>query len=129
MSLNDDPAIGFSWTLDSSTTEIYVHMHFAEIEQLNQSQSREFNIYVNKKFWRGPITPIYLHTTTVSSISPEKGRSFDFRMNKTLNSTHQPLLNAAEVYLVRELSQSETYQPDGMFLIIIPFVLPIHISS
>ncbi|KAJ6389636.1 hypothetical protein OIU77_027874 [Salix suchowensis] len=110
--INQSDAIVFYFSRDDPTTQFFLYMHFAEIENLPQNQTREFNIYVNKTLWSGPIVPKYLQRTTVSSISPLKGTDFTVSINKTINSTLPPLLNAIEIYLVHELLQAETYEDD-----------------
>ncbi|KAJ6327703.1 hypothetical protein OIU78_014544 [Salix suchowensis] len=78
----------------------------------NENQTREFNIYVNNKLWRGPIVPTYLQRTTVSSISAFEGSELTVSIEKTINSTLPPLINAIELYLVHDLLQAETYEDD-----------------
>ncbi|KAJ6696376.1 INSENSITIVE 1-ASSOCIATED RECEPTOR KINASE 1 putative-RELATED [Salix koriyanagi] len=110
--INRSDAIVFYFSRDDPTTQFFFYMHFAEIENLPENQTREFNIYVNKTLWSGPIVPKYLQRTTVSSVSPLKGTYFTVSINKTINSTLPPLLNAMELYLVHELLQAETYEDD-----------------
>uniref|UniRef100_A0A6N2KDT3 non-specific serine/threonine protein kinase n=1 Tax=Salix viminalis TaxID=40686 RepID=A0A6N2KDT3_SALVM len=110
--INQSDAIVFYFSRDDPTTKFFLYMHFAEIENLPENQTREFNIYVNKTLWSGPIVPKYLQRTTVSSISPLEGTYFTVSINKTINSTLPPLLNAIEIYQVHELLQAETYEDD-----------------
>ncbi|KAH7565365.1 hypothetical protein JRO89_XS09G0196300 [Xanthoceras sorbifolium] len=51
-------------------SEFYIYMYFTETEKLQANQSREFNIYLNDEMWFGPVSPIYLNTTTVYSVAP-----------------------------------------------------------
>ncbi|KAJ6327702.1 hypothetical protein OIU78_014543 [Salix suchowensis] len=110
--INRSDAIVFAFSRDDPTSQFFFYMHFAEIENLPENQTREFNIYVNKTLWSGPIVPKYLQRTTVSSVSPLKGTYFTVSINKTINSTLPPLLNAMELYRVHELLQAETYEDD-----------------
>lgn len=94
----------------------YFYFHFAEIQELQKNESREFNIFVNGKFSHGPFVPSYLVTNTVISTSNETtsdGKIYIW-LNRTQNSTQPPLLNALEIYLLRDLSQQETNQADGI---------------
>ncbi|KAF9685084.1 hypothetical protein SADUNF_Sadunf03G0017500 [Salix dunnii] len=110
--INQSNPIVLIFIRDDPTTQFFLYLHFAEIEKLPENQTREFNIYVNNKLWRGPIVPTYLKRTTVSSISASEGKEFKVSINKTINSTLPPLLNAIELYLVRKLLQAETYEDD-----------------
>jgi hypothetical protein len=93
----------------------YVYMHFAEVEGLLGHQYRAFNIYLNGEFWYGPVVPLYLYTSYVYSPSPITAGKNQFSLRKTKNSTLPPIINAIEVYEVKQLPQSETDQGDGMF--------------
>ncbi|KAL5757695.1 hypothetical protein ACOSP7_020306 [Xanthoceras sorbifolium] len=93
-------------------SEFYIYMYFTETEKLQANQSREFNIYLNDEMWFGPVSPIYLNTTTVYSVAPSgKGLNY-FWINKTENSTLPPIINAVEAYTVKEFLQSPTNQSD-----------------
>lgn len=96
------------------TAKYYSFFHFAEVEKLQPNQSREFEIYQNGEFWRGPISLDYLHSTTVYSLSPASGDKIQYTIYKTNVSTHPPILNAIEVYIGHDLSQSQTNDQDGM---------------
>ncbi|RVW51965.1 LRR receptor-like serine/threonine-protein kinase IOS1 [Vitis vinifera] len=45
--LNAGEHLEFSWEPSDPTTQFYVYMHFAEVEELKVNQSREFNIFLN----------------------------------------------------------------------------------
>ncbi|KAL5824508.1 hypothetical protein ACOSQ3_020571 [Xanthoceras sorbifolium] len=93
-------------------SEFYIYMYFTETEKLQANQSREFNIYLNDEMWFGPVSAIYLNTTTVYSVAPSgKGLNY-FWINKTENSTLPPIINAVEAYTVKEFLQSPTNQSD-----------------
>ncbi|XVF74468.1 hypothetical protein PTKIN_Ptkin13bG0112600 [Pterospermum kingtungense] len=92
----------------NSTAQIYVYMHFAEVEQLLDNEHRQFNISLNGNLWYGPFVPDYLSTTTVYSPSALRGGQYQFLIYKADNSSLPPILNALEVYMVKELLQSET---------------------
>ena len=97
-------------------SEYYFYMHFAEVVKLEANQYRSFNITLNGEHWYGPLVPHYLYTTTVHSVSASTGGKYYFSIIKTENSTLPPIMNAYEVYSVKNLSQSETDQQDGMLL-------------
>ncbi|KAJ6348350.1 hypothetical protein OIU76_004758 [Salix suchowensis] len=110
--INQSDAIAINFPSHDPTTQFLLYLHFAEIEKLPENQAREFNIYVNNKLWRGPIVPTYLQRTTVSSISAFEGSELTVSIEKTINSTLPPLINAIELYLVHDLLQAETYEDD-----------------
>lgn len=112
--VNNSIVLEFYWLRDDPTAEFYLYLHFAEIQELKPNQSREFNICLNGDFWHGPVVPKYLRRTTIDSKSALKGTEFHVSLNETNSSTVLPLINAAEIYLVRQFAQSETNQEDGM---------------
>lgn len=95
------------------TAQYYVYMHLAEIEKLEANQSREFNVYENGELWRGPTILDYLSTNTLYSASPVSGDKIDYSIYKTETSTRLPILNALEVHIVHDLSESQTDEQDG----------------
>ncbi|PON88030.1 Mitogen-activated protein kinase kinase kinase [Trema orientale] len=101
---------------DSPTLEYYVYMHFAEVEKLHANQSREFFIYQNGEFWNDndiiPVSPGYLTSTTVSSNLPVSGDKISYDLVQTNTSTHPPILNALEVYIVQNFSEPQSDEKD-----------------
>lgn len=108
--------LDFDFDIGDSTLEFYVYMHFAELEQLQKNQSRNFSIMLNGNSWgEKNIVPKYLHSTTVSNKQPVRGSKLNFSIYKTLSSSLPPILNAMEIYMVKDLLQKPTDQVDGMF--------------
>ncbi|KAI7727678.1 hypothetical protein M8C21_031631, partial [Ambrosia artemisiifolia] len=90
-----------------------LYVHFAEVEILNSNQIREFNIYLNEDLWYGPFSPS-TNTTTIKNISPHTGFSrYTFKINQTLNSTLPPLINAMELYRVKQFQLLQTEDQDA----------------
>ncbi|XP_062079013.1 LRR receptor-like serine/threonine-protein kinase IOS1 [Humulus lupulus] len=90
-------------------------MYFAELEQLNENETREFDIYVNDKSWYDNMSPEYLSGDSIHSteaVEVEGGVKLSISLRKTKNSTLPPLINAMEIYIQKELSQKETNQMD-----------------
>ncbi|WJZ94429.1 hypothetical protein VitviT2T_013290 [Vitis vinifera] len=110
--LNAGEHLEFSWEPSDPTTQFYVYMHFAEVEELKVNQSREFNIFLNGTLWYGPVTPRYLYTTTIRDLVPESAAKFQFSISQMSNSTHPPIINALEAYRVKRLLQPQTDQKD-----------------
>ena len=111
----DSSPLNFYWDSKTATSEYYIYMHFAEVVKLKANQSRSFNITINGEPFYGPFVPKYLSTTTLYSPSPLTiAKKYEVSIFKTENSTLPPILNAVEIYSVKNLSQSETDQQDGM---------------
>ncbi|KAL2332306.1 hypothetical protein Fmac_019887 [Flemingia macrophylla] len=90
----------------------YAYMFYAEIQKLQANEIREFNIFVDGKILNSaPINPLYLQSQ--SQISGSSESQLEIRFNKTSSSTLPPLLNAIEIYMLKNFSQSETYQTDA----------------
>jgi hypothetical protein len=104
----------FHWNADNVNDQYYLYMHFNEVEELAANVIRAFNITVNDKLWFGPFIPVYRSVNTLSSTRPLTGaKRYQISLCKTQNSTIPPILNAYEVYKVKNFLQSETQQDDG----------------
>ncbi|KAK0595704.1 hypothetical protein LWI29_009220 [Acer saccharum] len=108
---NVSESLSLTWDPPNPTSKYYVYMHFAEVEIL-VNQTREFNISQNGKFFFGPLVPDYLLSTTVYNVKPARGEKILFSMERTARSTLPPIINAIEIYMVQEISQSTTDQND-----------------
>ncbi|XP_070660820.1 LRR receptor-like serine/threonine-protein kinase IOS1 [Malus domestica] len=97
-------------------TEVYhVYLHFAEVEKLQPNQSRQFNITTNGELCNGTLAPDYLSTTTIFCTAESlsgSGVQNNLSIIKTGNSTLPPILNAYEIYKVKEYLISDTNQDD-----------------
>ena len=115
--INDSASLNFYWEPEDATSKYYIYMHFAEVVKLKANQSRSFNVILNGTHWYGPYVPEYLWTFTLYSkyALPSTGGKYVFSLVKTENSTLPPIINAIEIYSVKNLLQSETDQEDGMF--------------
>lgn len=90
----------FQLTPGNISDKYYIYLHFAEVEELLGTQTREFNIYINDNLFYGPLSPAYLSTTTIFTLSPGYGSErYDVVINKTATSTLSPLINAVEIYI------------------------------
>ncbi|KAK9912421.1 hypothetical protein M0R45_036287 [Rubus argutus] len=97
--------------VSGSKTKFLYYLHFAEVEKLPPNQSRLQYISKDGELFHEPFALSYLETTTISwrwSLT----QNTTFSISKTKNSTIPPILNALEVYLVKEFSVSETNQED-----------------
>jgi hypothetical protein len=102
------------WNADNVNDQYYLYLHFNEVEELAANETRAFNITVNGDFLYGLEIPIYQKASTIFSKTPLTGAtSYELSLTKTQNSTLPPILNAIEVYKLKDFSQSETQQNDG----------------
>ncbi|KAL5575491.1 hypothetical protein UlMin_017190 [Ulmus minor] len=106
-------SLGFTWTNNNNSIDnYYICMHFAEVENLTDDQTREMTIYINDEKWYGPFVPQYLQAISVHSTRLNSGSTFQVWINKTENSTLQPILNAFEIFTVKQMLQLQTDQDD-----------------
>ncbi|WRX25860.1 Protein kinase domain - like 10 [Theobroma cacao] len=70
-------------------SQFYLYMHFVEY---------------------GPLSLTYLSSTILYTQSALTSGQYQVSIYKTTNSTHPPILNAIEIYMVKEFLQSETVQ-------------------
>jgi hypothetical protein len=117
--VNASAPLQFEWEADNENEQYYAYLHFNEIEKLAKNETREFNITVNEKSWYGSSEiPEYQSVHNIISTKPLTGATrYLFTLSKTENSTLPPILNAVEVFKVKNFSQSETKQDDGKLIL------------
>ncbi|KAH9665566.1 protein kinase domain-containing protein [Citrus sinensis] len=111
---NGGSSLMLSWKPANRMIKNYVYFYFSEFEsERAKNQTRDLNIYINGKLWYGPLSPSYLDTDTVFSTTPTMNRDrHDIIINTTENSALPPILNALEIYQVKEFLQLLTNQQD-----------------
>lgn len=104
------------WIPDYPDDQYYFYAHFAEIQDLQANETREFNVLWNGVEQSGPFIPRRRIIDTISSKSPLicTGGKCSFQLIRTKKSTLPPLLNALEFYTLIQFTQSETDESDGM---------------
>jgi hypothetical protein len=108
-SVNESDPLQYYWDADDVTDEYYLYLHFNEVEELTASDTRAFNITVNDKFWYGPVIPKYGAVFSVFSTGPlTQAARYNVTLSKTEDSTLPPILNALEIYKIKDFSESET---------------------
>ncbi|VVA24302.1 PREDICTED: probable LRR receptor [Prunus dulcis] len=106
-------ALYISWMDFDNSAEYFVYMHFAEFEKLQPNQSRQFNITMNGESLHEKVVPYYLSSSTIySTRALSTGGKYNISIFKAKNSTLPPILNAIEVYTVKEFLESRTNQAD-----------------
>ncbi|XP_057733753.1 LRR receptor-like serine/threonine-protein kinase IOS1 [Arachis stenosperma] len=110
---NSSASLDLMWEPNNVDEQYYVYMHFNEVQKLAANQTRSFNITMNGKFWFGPLVPAYQSTTTIYSPSAVTGATnYTVSLFRTEKSSLPPIVNAIEIYLVKDFSQLETHQDD-----------------
>ncbi|XP_059644591.1 probable LRR receptor-like serine/threonine-protein kinase At1g05700 [Cornus florida] len=109
MPIDSNETLYFWWKPKNDTDKVYIYMYFAEVEILQPNQSREFDIYINGKLWYAKhVVPSYLSTLTVYSSTAESHSMFNISLTKTDNSTLPPIINAIEIFTVKQLLHLQT---------------------
>ncbi|CAH8357025.1 unnamed protein product [Eruca vesicaria subsp. sativa] len=103
-----------TWTPKPSNAEVYLYMHFAEIEALEATQKREFDVILKGNFNHSGFSPpkLELYTLYTAEAVQCDSEGCNLQLVKTPKSTLPPLINAIEVYTVIEFPQVETSQSD-----------------
>lgn len=105
----------FGWVPPDNNTQYYIYMHFVEVKK--QNQSRWLYILRNGESFQVIFSRDYLNTTTIYNSRVLSGQ-FDFVIYGDEEPLQSPILNALEVYTVKEFLQSETNQQDGKELFV-----------
>lgn len=108
-------SIKINWNPDNTTDQFFMYMHFAEIEILKRNQTRQFNIYLNGNLIYPKPFSLLNHTTiTVYNAEPDiAAPTYTLTINKTKNSTLSPIINALELYVLKQIPQRQTDDRDG----------------
>ncbi|KAK1436872.1 hypothetical protein QVD17_02656 [Tagetes erecta] len=109
---NSTDAISLTWET-TITYNYIIYAHFAEVETLKSNQIREFNVYLNGNLWYKTLSPS-TNITTLKSASPLTGfSSLTLEINRTLNSTLPPIINAIEIYIPKQFQLQQTEDQDA----------------
>lgn len=108
----------WSITLDDfendPSRKFYMFMHFAEIIDL-RGQIREFTVNINGVQYCCPLAPRYYFSFTFYNKYSVTEQSLWVSLKRTNRSTLPPIVNAMEVYELKEFSQASTQQNNGSF--------------
>ncbi|KAF8108583.1 hypothetical protein N665_0107s0005 [Sinapis alba] len=108
---NLDGPLMITWSLENHDDQIYLYRHFAEIQDIEANDTREFDCVLNgETINTNAINPKYLEIQTMLTTIPKECNGGICRMQliKTQRSTLPPLLNGFEVYSVLQLPQLQT---------------------
>ncbi|KAG5059017.1 hypothetical protein JHK87_000046 [Glycine soja] len=110
---NGSDTLEFSWTPDDPSWKFYVYLYFAEVEQLEKTQLRKFNISWNgSPLFDDSLIPRHLFATTLSNSKSLVANEHKISIHKTKDSTLPPILNAVEIYVARQLDALATFEED-----------------
>lgn len=118
---NVSGSVDISLEIDDPNLQFYTYVHFAEIQKLQDNEFREMNIFLGGEYWYGPFSiDDYLYTTTIFSISASSinGGNYTLSVQRAENSTLPPILNAIEVFSVKEFLEQQTDENDGIFFLL-----------
>ncbi|KAK1257337.1 putative LRR receptor-like serine/threonine-protein kinase MEE39 [Acorus gramineus] len=91
----------------------HIYLHFEELTPPKRDESREFIVKLNGGIvFPQPVQLTYLFAYTIYTTRPWKANAYKLSMEETTASTLPPILNAAEMYYVLEMSYSPTYEQD-----------------
>ncbi|KAL9814880.1 putative transferase, protein kinase RLK-Pelle-LRR-I-1 family [Arabidopsis thaliana] len=113
---NASAPLTIEWVSENLDDQYYFYAHYAEIQDLQANDTREFNFLLNgqKLYMPSPEVPKKLRLTTFEGMSPItcNGWECNLQLIRTKRSTLPPLLNALEVYTVIQFPQLETDESD-----------------
>ncbi|KAL0681675.1 hypothetical protein Bca4012_048522 [Brassica carinata] len=111
---NASGPLTISWTPANPGDQYYLYSHFAEIQDLQDNDTREFDLLWNGVVSTETIIPSKLEINTLLDTPPETcgDERCRYQLIKTSRSTLPPLLNALEIYTVIKFPQSETNEND-----------------
>ncbi|AEE85633.1 serine/threonine-specific receptor protein kinase-like protein [Arabidopsis thaliana] len=104
----DDPLELF-WTSDDPNVRFYAYLYFAELETLEKNETRKIKI-----LWNGsPVSetsfePSSKYSTTFSNPRAFTGKDHWISIQKTVDSTLPPILNAIEIFTAQSLDEFST---------------------
>ncbi|XP_009150292.1 probable LRR receptor-like serine/threonine-protein kinase MEE39 isoform X1 [Brassica rapa] len=112
---NLDGPLMITWRLENPDDQIYLYRHFAEIQDIEANDTREFDCLLNgETITINAINPKYLKIETMLTTIPKEcnGGICHMQLIKTQRSTLPPLLNGFEVYSVLQLPQLQTNETE-----------------
>lgn len=97
----------------STEVPIYMNMYFSEVTQLDTTQNRSFEIYIDNKPNSVPIIPPYEGVIEMYITNMTASANTSFSLVATSDSTLPPLINAMEVFYVGDPLTDGTNSKDG----------------
>ncbi|CAL9055166.1 unnamed protein product [Musa banksii] len=98
--------------LSTSTVPIYVNMYFSEMSELEATQMRSFEIYVDGVHVSAPVSPPYQDFIELSFANITANSNTAIELRPTADSTLPPIISAMEVFLVSAALSNGTNPDD-----------------
>ena len=92
-------------------------MHFTDFNKTGKGKFRAMNIFINGSYWYGPLVPEYLSDVTLYStgvINVPNGGKLDISIQRNDSSSLPPIINAIEIYILKQFPQVQTNQAESM---------------
>ncbi|KQJ86226.1 hypothetical protein BRADI_4g04077v3 [Brachypodium distachyon] len=114
--------LDFSWSTDpsldnnsNSSTAYLLLFYFAELERLPSSSSRRFDILIDGSSWDGGrnYTPKYLTAEVLKKVVVQGAGQHTISLVTTPGTVLPPILNALEIYSVRQMNELGTNNVDA----------------
>lgn len=117
---NASDPLTFYLSPSNPSDKFFFYLHFAEIQDLQANDTREFDIIFDGHVTNSAYSPKKLQVDTLFNTLPKtcEGLSCNWELVRTQRSTLPPLLNAVEAYKVVEFPYSETYPTDGTYILV-----------
>ena len=105
-----------SWSPPDSHSKCYVYFHFVEIEKHEARQQRELKIYLNgERYLTESVKLDYLKPQTIAQNDPPiSGERIYFSISAAEGTKLPPILNAVEIFVLKDLPNKPTATDDGM---------------
>lgn len=103
-----------AWNPLSPTEKWYMYFHFAEIQVLQQTQVREFEVYVVDQLVQ-TVRSQYGKPVTVASFPVTSPSQINFTISASSQSDLPPILNAVELMHAIDLKNPMTDVSDGKY--------------
>ncbi|KAG7541022.1 Malectin-like domain [Arabidopsis thaliana x Arabidopsis arenosa] len=110
---NDDDPLELFWTSYDPNARFYAYLYFAELETLENNETRKIKI-----LWNGsPVSktsfePSSKYSVTFSNPRAFTGKDHWISIQKTADSTLPPILNAIEIFTAQSLDEFYTITDD-----------------
>ncbi|MED6146638.1 hypothetical protein PIB30_036428 [Stylosanthes scabra] len=92
--------------------QFYFYLHFTELQKLPANQTRSFSVALNGVPW-GNMELRYDFEDSKYTPTPYYGhKKYHISLSRTESSTLPPILNALEIYVVKDFSKLQTQKDD-----------------
>ena len=105
--------VNYGFDLGSSLNwKTLLLLYFAEIENLNKSETRSFYVKINGERRTDIISLVPNYSALQLTILSDKTNTFRFDLYKANNSSRGPIINAYEFYFILDTERA-TYSQDS----------------